>query len=167
MAVLRDRTGETVQVSVLDGLEVVYVQRLDSTHTLRFFLNLGRRNWVHCTSSGKVLLAALPRADLDKLINGWDLPAVTPYTITDPELLKKELAEVRELGFGRNRNEAEVGTMSVGAPIRDAGAKVVAAISVAGPIPRVDANIHGVTYSVMEAAAVASRRLGYRGRGGR
>jgi DNA-binding IclR family transcriptional regulator len=167
MTVLRDRTGETVQVSVLDGREVVYVQRLDSTHTLRFFLKLGRRNWVHCTSTGKVLLAALPRPDLDRLLDGWDLPAVTPYTITDPELLKKELAEIRDLGFGQNRNEADIGTMSIGAPIRDAGGRAVAAISVAGPVVRVDANIHGVTYSVIEAAAVASRRLGFRGRGGK
>lgn len=165
MTVLRDRTSETVQVAVLDGREVVYVQRLDGTHTLKFFLKLGRRNWVHCTSTGKVLLAYLPRPDLERTLDGWQLPALTAFTITDPELLKKELAEIRDLGFGQNRSESEVGTMSIGAPIRDASSKVVAAMSVAGPVTRLDAGIHSVTYSVLEAAAVASRRLGYRARG--
>src|SRR5229473_1805999 len=62
---LRQRTGETVQVAVLDGLEAVYVERLDSLHTLRIFSRVGHRLPAHATSSGKVLLAGLPAQTLE------------------------------------------------------------------------------------------------------
>ena len=83
MTELRNRSGETVQVAVLDGRQVVYVERLDSPHTLRMFLEIGRRNHAHSTGTGKALLAYLPRHDLDRLLKRWDLPRLTPHTITD------------------------------------------------------------------------------------
>ena len=70
MTDLRNSTGETVQVGVLDGRQVVYVERLDSPNTLRLFTELGRRNDAHCTGSGKALLAFLPKPQLDKLREG-------------------------------------------------------------------------------------------------
>lgn len=162
MTILRNRTGETVQVAVLDGRQVVYIERLDSPHTLRFFTEkLGRRNWAHCTSTGKVLLSHLPRPELDRLLDGWDLPVLTPVTITDPELLKKELDQVRDLGYAQNSGESEMDTVSIGAPIRDASGRVIAAMSVAGQAARMQLEISALRFGVMEAAAVASRRLGY------
>lgn len=163
MTMLRNLTGETVQVAVLDGRQVVYVERLDSPHTLRLFLEIGRRNWAHCTSTGKTLLAFLPRAQLDQLLRGWDLPALTPHTVTDQELLRKELAEVRHRGFGHNNSESEVGVTSLGAPIRDRSGQVVAAMSVAGPTTRMSPELRALQNAVMEAATVASRRLARQG----
>ena len=93
MTELRSRTGETVQVGVLDGRQVVYVERLDSPNTLRIFTDLGRRNDAHCTSSGKVLLAFVPRPQLDRILKGWDLPRLTEHTITDQKALRAELAD--------------------------------------------------------------------------
>jgi DNA-binding IclR family transcriptional regulator len=159
---LRNRTGETVQVAVLDGREVVYVERLDSPNTLRLFLEVGRRNWAHSTGTGKVLLAHLPEAELNRLLDGWVLEARTPHTILDPRRLYKELREVRRLGYAHNLNESEVGVLSAAAPIRDRSGRVVAAMSVAGPGQRMEPHLQVVTYAVMEAAAAASRRLGWR-----
>ena len=116
MTVLRNRTGETVQTAVLDGREVVYIERLDSPHTLRLFLKVGRRNWAHCTSTGKVLLAHLPADRIDRVLRGWELPAVTPHTITDHELLRKALAEIHDAGYGENQSESEVGVASIATP---------------------------------------------------
>lgn len=161
MSLLRAQTGETVQVAVLDGRQVVYVERLDSTHTLRFFLELGRRNWAHCTATGKALLAQLGRVDLDQILDGWELPALTGHTITDPDQLRKQLSEARDLGYAVNLHESEDGVMSVAAPIRNASAITVAALSVAGPASRMERDMIPISYGVMEAAAVASRRLGY------
>jgi IclR family KDG regulon transcriptional repressor len=161
MTVLRNRTGETVQVAVLDGRQVVYIERLDSPHTLRTFIEVGRRNWAHCTSTGKVLLAHLPGLELDRLLDGWELPAITPRTITDPAKLKKELAEIKDLGYGQNIGESDPGIISIGAPIRDSAARVIAAMSVAGPIARMEPELSTLRFAVMEAAAVASRRLGH------
>ena len=164
MAVLRNRTGETVHVAVLDGREVVYVERLDSPHTLRMFLDIGRRNWAHCTGTGKVLLAHQGAGELERILDGWDLPSVTPGSITDQDLLRKTLREIRHLGYAINDGESETGVISVGAPIHDRGGSVVAAMSVAGPASRMEEDMRAITYSVVEAAAAAARRLGYNAR---
>jgi Bacterial transcriptional regulator len=168
MTVLRNRTGETVQVAVLDGREMVYIERLDSPHTVRLFLKVGRRNWAHCTSTGKMLLAHLPVDRLNRVPRGWELPAVTPHAITDHELLRKALAEIRDLGHAENQSESEVGVASVAALIRDGSGHVIAALSDAGPTTTMDPELQTLRYAVMEVAAAASRRLGHgSGTGGR
>lgn len=158
---LRATVRETVQVGVLDQREVVYVERLDSPNTLRLFSEVGRRNWAHSTGTGKALLAFIPTDDLEAILDGWDLPRLTEHTITDPEALRADLEAVRSRGYSTNVHESEVGVISVGAPIRGAGGKVVAALSVAGPELRMEAIMDQISIGVMEAAAMASRRLGH------
>jgi IclR family transcriptional regulator, KDG regulon repressor len=165
MTVLRHRTGETVQVGVLDRREVVYVERLESTHNLRLFIDVGRRNWAHCTGTGKVLLANLSPQLLDRTLEGWELPVLTGQTIADHATLRDELARIRQEGFAVNREESNDGAISVGAPIRDALGKVVAALSVAGPSTRMSGDLDEITHAVVEAAHLASRRLGPSGTG--
>ncbi len=165
MTVLRNRVGETVQLAVLDGREVVYVERLQSMHSLRMFLDVGRRNWAHSTSTGKVLLAHVDASVLDHTLAGWDLPAMTPHTVTDQAVLRRQLAEIRSRGYALNVDESEVGATSIGAPVRDATGHVVAALAVVGPSGRRDHDLTAIRQAVVEAAAVASRRLGHSGRG--
>ena len=88
---LRAQTGESSQVGVLDGHEVVYVDRMESAHSLRLFTETGRRVPVHCTSSGKVLLAYLPEARRQAVLRAAPLDALTPHTITDRSQLAAEL----------------------------------------------------------------------------
>lgn len=159
MSVLRLRTGETVQVAVLDGREVVYIERLESPNTLRLFLEVGHRNQAYRTGTGKCLLAYLEPALLDQLLEGWELAPRTPHTITDPRRLREELKQVRRVGFARNVDESEVGATSIAAPIRDGLGRVVAAMSVAGPTARMEQDLDRITRDVVEAAAMASRRL--------
>lgn len=161
---LRNHTGETTQLAVLDGREVVYVERLESSHTIRLFGRVGHRNQAHCTSTGKALLAHLPEAELEALLDGWELEARTPYTITDHDRLRDELARVRRQGYAENANEAETGVASVAAPVRDAHGEVVAALSVAGPAMRLDGgSMRRFAGLAIEAADTVSRRLGWRG----
>lgn len=159
---LRNATGETVQVAVLDGREVVYVERLDSPNTLRLFLDVGRRNWAHCTATGKCLLAYLSDHELNRTLDGWKLPGVTPDTVTSTSKLRRELAAIRRRGYAENLNESEMGVLSVAAPIRDLHGGVVAAMSVAGPAARMEPILGKIAAAVVESAASASRRLGYR-----
>lgn len=159
---LRSATQETCQVAVLDGREVVYVERLDSPQTLRLFLEVGRRNAAHSTSTGKCLLAFLPDSELDAVLDGWELEQKTPRTITDGTALRAHLGEIRRQGFAWNINESEVGVLSVSAPIRNLAGRVIAAMSAAGPETRMAASKMHMTQAVMEAAALASGRLGYR-----
>ncbi len=163
MTELRYRTGETVQVGVLDGREVVYVERLDSPNTLRVFTELGRRASAHRTSSGKAILASLPKAHLARLLEGWELDRRTEFTITDPDALRKELALTRRRGFAENRQESELGVVSVAAPIHDAGGTTVAALSLAGPARRMEENHQLFTEAVMALARSVSSQMGWRG----
>jgi IclR family transcriptional regulator, KDG regulon repressor len=161
MSVLRSRTGETVQIAVLDGREVVYVERLESPNTLRLFIEVGRRNDAHSTGTGKCLLAYLDDASLDRLLTGWELTAKTDWTITDQRALRDELAQIRRKGYATNLHESEAGVVSVAAPIRDARNRVIASMSVAGPAVRMEPVLERTAQAVIEACAVASRRLGW------
>ncbi len=163
MTELRNRTGETVQVAVLDGREVVYVERLDSPNTLRLFIEVGRRNAAHSTGCGKALLAFLPPDQLERTLRGWKLEAKTAHTITAVRSLRDDLAEARRRGYAVNRHESETGIISVAAPIRDVSGRAVAAISVAGPAERLEPHEFHVAQATVECAALTSRRLGYRG----
>ncbi len=164
MTELRSRTGETVQVGVLDGRQVVYVERLDSPNTLRVFTELGRRADAHCTSSGKALLAFIPAHQRDKLLKGWSLKARTEHTITDMETLRSELGVIRRRGYAENRQESEPGVVSVAAPIRDQSGYAVASLSLAGPDDRMDANRSTYTEVVKSLAKTVSLQMGWRGR---
>jgi IclR family acetate operon transcriptional repressor len=163
MTELRNRTGETVQVAVLDGREVVYVERLDSPNTLRLFMEVGRRNDAHSTGCGKALLAFSPPDQIERLLKGWRPAAKTPHTITDLARLRDELATTRRRGYAVNRHESEIGVVSIAAPIRDASTRCVAAISVAGPAERLEPHEFQVAQVTVEVAAAVSRRLGHRG----
>lgn len=160
---LRNATRETVQVAVLDGREVVYVERRESPQTLRLFGRVGHRNWAHCTSTGKLLLAFLPEDDLTRLLSGWKMPRRTPHTVTDPRALRAVLENVRRQGWAENVSESELGVASVAAPIRNARGEVIAAVSVAGPVQRLgNESLRRFARPVVEAGSAISKRLGCR-----
>lgn len=165
LTTLRHQTGEMVHVAVLDGLEAVYVERLESTYLLPVFRRVGHRLPAHWTSSGKVLLAALPRPELERRLRGIALDARTTHTITDHQALVKELEVVARQGWASNIEEGELGVSSVGAPLRGADGSVIAAVTVVGSSERINTTtMLRYRSAVLEAAAVISRRLGYRGR---
>ncbi len=165
LTTLRHRTGEMVHVAVLDGLEAVYVERLESPYMLPVFRRVGHRLPAHWTSSGKVLLAALPRPELERRLRGAQLDARTSHTITDHHALIRELEGVAKKGWASNFEEGELGVSSVGAPLRGGDGKVIAAVTVVGSSDRINTeSLRRYRAAVLEAAAVISRRLGYRGR---
>lgn len=162
LAKLLEQTQESTQVGVLDGVDVVYIDRLESSHSLRLFTETGRRVPVHCTSSGKVLLAYADEEARETILRTAPLTVLTPHTISDLPALRGELARVRSRGWAEAVNERELGIASVAAPIRDRHGTVVAAISIGGPMIRFSAAARrGFVRSVVEAAEAVSRRLGW------
>jgi DNA-binding IclR family transcriptional regulator len=163
LAALREETHEGCQVGVLDGHEVVYIDRLESSQTLRLFNETGRRVPVHTTSSGKVLLAHLSEAELERVLAAASpLAQMTPRSITDVEVLQGELAKIRARGWSEAVEEREIGVASIAAPIRDAAGTVVAAISIGGPAARMGAQQRRrLAEVVVEAGEAGSRRLGW------
>lgn len=160
MAGLRHVTGETVQLAVLDGLESVYVDRLESPHTVGIFARVGTRLPATTSSTGKVLLAALAPDDLDAALAGWVPARPTPHSITDPDRLRAQLSEIAARGWADNREESRLGVTSVGAPVRDGEGAVIAALSVATPVDRASPAVRRrhVT-AVLDAAGIVGARL--------
>lgn len=148
---LVDELGETCNIGVLEGLDYVYVDRIECQWPLRIHLEVGQRAPAHCISGGKVLLAYLQPQVRERLLRSRKLIARTPRSITRVGDLEKELEKVRARGYGTNNEENFEGIVSVAVPIMDAHGRVVAALTMHGPMPR-------VTASVCEAAVPRLRQ---------
>jgi DNA-binding IclR family transcriptional regulator len=134
---LRDVTGETVHLAVLDEWQVLYLERLQSPHPIGFMRSrIGAIVPAHCTSLGKTLLAFRAPDDVESWMRAQTLKTMTPGTITSPRRLLKELRAIRERGYGLDEQEHELGVRCIAAPIRNHTGEVVAAISIAGPADR-------------------------------
>lgn len=162
LAALWQRFGETVNLGVREGVEVVYVDMIESAHGLRMAAHVGGRDYLHSTALGKSILAYLPPAERDHFLHAPEgLPARTERTITDPVRLRAELELVRERGIAEDRDENEVGARCLSAPIFDHRGAVAGAISVSAPDSRLDdARAAEVGLTVREQAATVTQRLG-------
>jgi DNA-binding IclR family transcriptional regulator len=155
-------TTETVNLAVLSGLDILYLDVLESSHSFRLVSQVGSRRPLHCTALGKAMLAFLSEAERDSALVSLRLEKLAPRTITSIPRLKKELEKVRQQGFAVDDEEAGVGSRCVGAPIFDQSGNIAAGISVSGPISRVDrGKLMEIAKAVREGAATISRNLGY------
>jgi len=135
---LRAVTGETVNLAVLDGFEVLYVDVLETGHTFRLVSGVGTRRPFYCTSLGKAILANIEdELKREELFAAIRFEPVTPRTITNLTRLKKQLAAIRKQGFALDDEEAVAGIRCLGAAVLDAEGEVLGAISVSGPVVRV------------------------------
>jgi DNA-binding IclR family transcriptional regulator len=162
---LADRTHETVNLGVLSGDAVVYVDQISGTCAIVSVSWVGRRTPLHCTSNGKVLLASMPDAERDRLLRS-PLERSTAHTIIDPKVLVAQLREIRIRGYAQAIEELEEGLNAVAAPVRRADGEVIAALSVSGPAFRMRAvDLPRIGRLTIDAAAAISRRLGHVERG--
>ena len=134
---LTERVGETSHLAVLNDGQVLYVDKVESTRSLRMPSQVGRRLPAHCTGVGKALIAFLPEEVVRNLVARRGLAGFTSNTITDLRVLEQELALIRERGYSVDNEEIEEGLVCIGAPLRDHTSHVVAAVSMAGPSSRV------------------------------
>jgi IclR family transcriptional regulator, acetate operon repressor len=158
---LAELTGETVNLAILDGDQVVNIEKLPSAHYIRDIGWIGRRSPLHCTATGKALVARLSRAELRRLL-GARLKRFTPQTICDWTELEAEMAEVRRRGYAVGQEELEPGLVALAAPVHELGGRVEAAVSISGPSFRMTAAaLAGYAKHVLAAALAISRSLGY------
>jgi DNA-binding IclR family transcriptional regulator len=122
-------TRENVQLAVREGGESVYVERLAGRHAVPVLTRVGGRFPLHPTGVGRVLLPH-PPADVQESVLAGPLARFTPLTVTDPDALRKILADVRAHGFAVNDRQVTMDSLSVAAPIRAADGEVVAAVSI-------------------------------------
>jgi IclR family acetate operon transcriptional repressor len=152
--------GETVNVARLEGEAAVNVDQVRGPAAVTSVNWVGQRTPLHATSSGKVLLAHLEPGARGRILAGG-LERFTPSTVTDPEVLRRQLDDILDNGWAVTLEELELGLNAVAAPIRDRHGVVVAAVSVSGPSYRLgEDRLIEVTASVVAAAGEIDQRLG-------
>lgn len=153
-------TGETVHLSVLQGTEVIYLDKTEGTQVIRSYTEIGQRAPAWCVATGKILIAYIEPDVLRSLIP--QLHAYTPRTLTDHALLAKELEVARAEGIAYNHGEWRVDVMGAATAIFDAGATPIAAIGISGPGQRLrNGALEKHSGAVIEIGRAISGALGY------
>lgn len=161
LATLARATGETIHLAVLDGTEIVYLDKFDSPLPVAAYSRIGGRAPAHCVASGKALLAAAGHdvAALRALLG--PLRAHTPHTLVDIDALHAELQRTRARGWAENREEWRLGVCGLGAPVFDASGQPVAAVGMSVPSIRFTrAQARALAGSLAACAHDASQILG-------
>lgn len=159
---LMRKTNLTVHMAVLERNEAVIIEKIEPQGMIKVATWIGRRMDVNCTGVGKALIAFIPEEEFDQQINAKGFTRHNHKSITSLRKLRRELSQVRELGYALDDEEDEVGLRCVGAPIFNSHGKVAAAISVAGTTTQITPErIHAITTEVKRAAEKISLQLGY------
>ena len=163
MTKLREETGETTNLSILDGTEIIFIERIQSEHLFNVNLSVGSRLPVYCTSQGKAILAFLPEDEAEELMEKINFEKRTDKTLVTARSLKKELKAVRNNGFAINYEELEKGLCAIAAPIFNHNAYPIAAVNVSYAIARYEEPepIDRFAKKVMDISEKISRSLGY------
>jgi DNA-binding IclR family transcriptional regulator len=156
---LRDQVGETVNLAVREGDEVVYVERVTSRRMIRVEQVVGSRAPLHVTAVGKMMLADEGDPALVAYARRTGLPRYTSNTLTSVAALRREVDEGLRQGYALDNEEAELGVGCIGVPVRDGAGRVVGGLSVSAPIER---RREEWVPLVMEAGRRISARMGYR-----
>jgi len=160
---LRDETGETVNLTILSGSEILYVERIMSDYLVNVNVNIGDRLPVHCASMGKVVLAYLPEDRLETILSSISFEKKTDNTIISRSALIGELEQIRSKGYAINDEELEKGLRAVAAPIFNYTGEAFAATNIAWTTARHPERRTFSEYAtkIVAAADKISRLMGF------
>jgi DNA-binding IclR family transcriptional regulator len=160
---LHAETGETVNLAIPNRDGLVYIDIIESTHGLRMAATIGARDDYHSTALGKAMLAYHPASFQEEFLARQALPRKTSHTIVEPDALQDELKRVQDVGFAVDNEENEPGARCIAAPVFDYHGRVVAALSISGPVSRVSQERErDLAARVTAAARQVSLALGFR-----
>lgn len=163
LAALCDEVHEIVHLGVVEGAQVVYIEKLEPPgQSVRLVTAVGQAMPVHSTALGKAILSRLPRQEQETMMRGLDLTAQTEQTITSLRGLRASIDEALRVGYAVDNEENITGAMCVAAAIVGADNHPVAAVSVSSPTFRVSGRLDELGYRVRDAAAAVSKELGGR-----
>jgi DNA-binding IclR family transcriptional regulator len=149
---LRDKTNETAHLVVRHGNKALFIDKASSSNSIRMDSHVGWQAPLHCTATGKVILAYMPKPEQTQLLQQLELKAYTSNTYTDPSKLAAELEAIKKQGWSCDNEEIELGLYCLAAPIFDRNNELEAAISISGPVTRVKDHAN-----LIEAVKVAAR----------
>jgi len=153
---LSARLGESCSLGVLDGDDITFVARAEAKRNYRLALTIGGRLPAHATSLGRVLLAALPDAELDHFLQRVVLQPITPRTTTDKAVLRAAILQARQDGYATVDDELQLGIRSVSVPVHDRSGAVVASINVGALTPQTSFETMRNEYVPLLRAAAAA-----------
>jgi IclR family transcriptional regulator, KDG regulon repressor len=157
------KAQETVNLAVLSGTEILYLDKVDSPRSVGVMSKIGQRNPIYCTSLGKSLLAFQNQEEQTRIIAEIEFKPLTPHTIVSKKEFLKEMKQVRLQGYALDRREIEEDVECIAAPIRNHLGIAVAAISISGPQKKIQTRQEKDYVGwVMEAAEGISSRLGFK-----
>jgi DNA-binding IclR family transcriptional regulator len=159
LAELVAQVGETCNFTTLDGASVLYLDRVEASWPLRLTLDVGSHVPLHCTASGKLLLAQMPADARDALIAELPLPRMTRNTIVSPKALRAECELIARQGYAADREEFIAGLIAIAVPVRAADGVARAAIAVHAPVARMTLEGAVAKLAAMQAAALRMGRL--------
>ena len=134
---LSTKTSHTVQLTILVGYEVVYIDQVEGSDIFQLRLRIGNRGPLHCTAAGKSILAFLKEEELENVLKDFNLTRLTDKTITSMNHLKKELKAIKRNGFSFCDREYDKYLRAIGAPILGMGSKVIGAVVLVAPSNRI------------------------------
>ena len=161
---LMEGTGETAVVAVLRANKVIYMDSVESGRTVRAVSRIGAMLPAHCTAVGKVQLAFLPSAEIERLFPDRELFPKTALTLQTREELINALTAIREKGYAIENEECDLEVKSIAAPVRDFSKNVIAAVGIVAPANRLGDELlekNGFIAQVKDAANALSEKLGY------
>ncbi|WP_159462207.1 IclR family transcriptional regulator [Halobacillus sp. Marseille-P3879] len=158
---LRDDTGESAHLSIIDDSHVIYLQKVESPYNTQLDTFLGKRNPVHCTGAGQTILAYQSEGEMNRVL-GTKMKAYTDYTITDVNKLKAKFAQIRKAGYAINNQEYQTDYFSISSPVSNKENLVIASISIVGPVQRMkpskDTLINKVITAGLDLSQIIKRR---------
>ena len=161
MQELTHTSGETANIAIFENGEIVFVSQIESLEPIRAFFRTGERRPAHASGTGKALLAEMPRAAVERIINTKGLPRFTEKTLVEPQALFADLALAHRRGWALDDEERNAGMRCIGAAIFNEYGDPVAGISISGPVARLDdAAVARLGPLVMASAAEITRLVG-------
>jgi DNA-binding IclR family transcriptional regulator len=155
-------TEETGHLCVMDKGEVLYLDKLEPTRSVRLSCTIGHRNPAHCTAVGKAMMSYMPEYEVDAILNKRGMAKFTSKTLVTPAELKNDLRICRERGYAIDDEEHEEGVRCVAAPVMDHFGYPTAALSLSAPSFRIThAKVPILAEFVCKAAMALSREWGY------
>lgn len=159
---LRDATGETANLAVMDGNESLYIQKVESRAMVRVFSLIGKRAPLHATGVGKIMMSDKSWFEVQEILEETGIPKITKFTIDSMEEMKDELETIRARGYAYDNEECELGAFCVAAPVRDYTGRVIASMSVSMPTNRFSkATKEKLIGEVLKQSRALSNKLGY------
>lgn len=162
---LRDLTGESAYFTVLRGSKVVYLNIVETNKSVRVLPRIGNVGPAYATATGKAQIAFMDKKEFEKHFSQEKLVKVTENTISDFNLLQKELEKIREQGFATDDEEYEIGVRCVGAPVFNFMGNVIAGISISAPKERLsDEKMNNEVASIVKSISKKlSIKFGFKG----